>query len=176
MWRLSLSSICVLTYHVSLGHLHTVKTNTSTVHSLTHLHEYFLLAVLFKDGFTTINEMPFGYELKQAEQKQRSLEGLQGLCWCVTNSSHSASPRPRSASALWGARPAPRHQAASVPARPDVEHLPSIPIIHRQRLFVTQRIWGWFVCAAPHQLRSCRQRTSAREKAQGSRAKPQPQF
>lgn len=30
MRRLSLSSICVLIYHVFLGHLHTVKTNPST--------------------------------------------------------------------------------------------------------------------------------------------------
>lgn len=59
MRRLSSSSTCILIYPALPGHLRTVQTNP-----LTHLHKYFSLAVLFKDGFITADEMPLGNELE----------------------------------------------------------------------------------------------------------------
>lgn len=76
--------------------------------------------------------------------------------------------------------PTPRPGGAALPPTPGLVRpgrtwnisQASIPIIHRQRLLVTQRIWGWLVCAAPRQLRSSRQRTSAGEQPRAAGPNP----
>lgn len=133
-----------------------------------HLRKYFSLAVLFKDVFIPRDEIYSGTNCSQAEQKQRSPEGVQA-CADVSPTHHQCQP------------PTPQPGGAALPPTPGLVRpgrtwnisQASIPIIHRQRLLVTQRIWGWLVCAAPRQLRSSRQHTSAGEQARGSWAKSQ---
>lgn len=105
----------VLICHMLLGHLYTVKTNLSTFTQI-----FFISSSVLKMGLYPGKKSYSGMKWEQAEQKQRSLEGLPGLCWCVTTSS----PVPALDSAARRGRPVPDTRPRS--SWPDVEHLPSI--------------------------------------------------
>lgn len=135
-WDDSLCQVSVvLICHVLVGHLYTVKTNLSTFTQI-----FFINSSVLKMGLYP-GIYPNPIRVWTAETLSRSKGPWKVFQACADVSQTHPQRQP----------PTPWPGGAALPPAPGLARpgrtwnisQASIPIIHRQRLLVTQRIWGW---------------------------------